>query len=114
MKSYKEVLSELLNKMKEDAPVNAVGDGSNVSLPLAVEPGVLKKKKKKPVMAFISRKIKEHNDNNNVMLKQVLDGLDKVDTFIDNMTEKQEVVFEDKKEKQRFVEKYKLRKVKKN
>jgi hypothetical protein len=44
----------------------------------------------------------------------VLDGIDKVDTFIDNMTEKQEVVFEDKKEKQRFVEKYNLRNVKKN
>jgi hypothetical protein len=27
--------------------------------------------------------VKENNDNNNVMLKQVLDGLDKVDTKID-------------------------------
>jgi len=29
------------------------------------------------------RKLKENNDNNNIMLKQVLDGIDKVEMKID-------------------------------
>jgi hypothetical protein len=32
---------------------------------------------------MLKRNIKENFDNNNVMLKQVLDSLDKVDTLID-------------------------------
>ena len=34
-------------KLAEDAPANAVGDGSNVALPPTHEPGILVKKKKK-------------------------------------------------------------------
>lgn len=106
MKKYKEVVEDIVNKMEEDAPANAVGDGSAVSLPPAVEPGVLKKKKKKPVMTFISRRIKENNDNNNIILKQILDGLDKVELKIDSLTEKQEIVVEEKKEHISFRKKY--------
>lgn len=97
--------------VKEDAPANAVGTGVNVSLPPAVEPGVLPKKKKKKgiVMGFISRKIKENNDNNNVILKQILDGLDKVDTAIDTLNQKkEEVKLVETKSKKSFREKYHL------
>ena len=38
--------------VEEDAPANAVGDGSGVALPPAVEPGVnVKKKKKDPILS---------------------------------------------------------------
>ena len=58
--------------VKEDAPVNNVGGGNiaGVGIGPAGEPG-------------IKRNINENIDNNNVLLKQVLDSLDKVDTFID-------------------------------
>jgi hypothetical protein len=70
---------------KEDAPVNNVGGGNiaGVGVGPAGEPGIKKKKKKTIVMSMLKRNIKENFDNNNVMLKQVLDSLDKVDTLID-------------------------------
>ena len=42
-KHYKEMMDEIINKIDEDAPANAVGTGANVALPPAVEPGVKKK-----------------------------------------------------------------------
>jgi hypothetical protein len=70
---------------KEDAPANNVGGGNiaGVGVGPAGEPGIKKKKKKTIVMSMLKRNIKENFDNNNVMLKQVLDSLDKVDTLID-------------------------------
>ena len=70
---------------KEDAPTNNVGGGNiaGVGVGPAGEPGIKKKKKKTIVMSMLKRNIKENFDNNNVMLKQVLDSLDKVDTLID-------------------------------
>jgi RNA polymerase sigma factor (sigma-70 family) len=70
---------------KEDAPINNVGGGNiaGVGVGPAGEPGIKKKKKKNIVMGMLKRNIKENFDNNNVMLKQVLDSLDKVDTLID-------------------------------
>ena len=71
--------------VQEDAPVNNVGGGNiaGVGVGPAGEPGIKKKKKKTIVMSMLKRNIKENFDNNNVMLKQVLDSLDKVDTLID-------------------------------
>ena len=70
---------------KEDAPANNVGGGNiaGVGVGPAGEPGIKKKKKKTIVMGILKRNIKDNFDNNNVMLKQVLDSLDKVDTLID-------------------------------
>ena len=45
-KHYKEMMDELINKIDEDAPANAVGDGSNVALPPKHEPGVKKNKRR--------------------------------------------------------------------
>jgi len=52
MKTFKEVAEDIVNKMEEDAPANAVGTGANVALPPAVEPGVKKKDddKRSPLM----------------------------------------------------------------
>ena len=47
MKSFKELAHDLVTKVDEDAPANAVGTGANVALPPTHEPGVKKKKKKK-------------------------------------------------------------------
>ena len=44
-KHYKEMMDELINKIDEDAPANAVGDGGNVALPPKHEPGVKNKRK---------------------------------------------------------------------
>jgi len=43
------------NCVPEEAPANAVGDGSNVAMPPAHEPGVHVKKKKKDVTSLLRR-----------------------------------------------------------
>ena len=99
---------------KEDAPANNVGGGNiaGVGIGPAGEPGIKKKKKKTIVMSMLKRNIKENFDNNNIVLKQVLDGLDKVDVVIDTMNNKKskiEIVTEDKKpSKKTFKERYKI------
>src|SRR5210317_1118499 len=101
--------------VSEDAPTNAVGTGANVALPPAVEPGVKKKDddKRDPLMfgkyKTFKRKISENTDNNNIMLKQVLDSIDKVETKIDekNGFVNAEVTVEPEKEYTTFRDKYK-------
>jgi len=117
---YKEFLrkhttEDIINKMEEDAPANAVGTGANVALPPAVEPGVKKKDddKKDPLMfgkyKTFKRKLKENNDNNNIMLKQVLDSIDRVEQKIDEKSgfEQAEVTVEAEDKYISFKEKYK-------
>jgi hypothetical protein len=102
---------------KEDAPINNVGGGNiaGVGVGPAGEPGIKKKKKKNIVMGMLKRNIKENFDNNNVMLKQVLDGLDKVETLIDfsntgTVAIPGVIVTEDKKpRKKSFKERYNVR-----
>ena len=55
---------------KEEAPANAVGDGSGVALPPAVEPGVRVKKKKNPVMGLLKRE-----DYNRVEVENVINKI---------------------------------------
>jgi len=102
---------------KEDAPANNVGGGNIAGLGVgaAGEPGIKKKKKKTIIISMLKRNIKENFDNNNVMLKQVLDSLDKVDTLIDfsntgTVAIPGVIVTEDKKpRKKSFKEKYNVR-----
>jgi len=110
MKNFKELAQDIVTRM-EDAPANAVGTGANVALPPAVEPGVKKKKKdmKSIIIGALKRKLKENNDNNNIMLKQVLDGIDKVEVKIDAMNGITNTVdVEVEKTKPTFKEKYKI------
>lgn len=101
--------------VQEDAPANNVGGGNiaGVGVGPAGEPGIMPKKKKKKtiIMGMLKRNIKENFDNNNVMLKQVLDGLDKVDTIIDlkNSVDKPNVILEKKEPRKSFKEKYNVR-----
>ena len=107
-KHYKEMIDEIINKMDEDAPANAVGTGANVALPPSHEPGVKKKKKDDVVMDF-KKRMTESDDNNNVVLKGILDKLDKIDESIDrlNGVQKNEIEFvEEEKEYKSFRDKY--------
>ena len=114
MKTFKEVAEDIVNKMEEDAPANAVGTGAKVALPPAVEPGVKKKDddKRSPLMfgkyKTFKRKLKENNDNNNIMLKQVLDSIDRLEDKIDekNGFKDAEVTVEAEKEYVSFKDKY--------
>jgi len=111
-KHYKEMIDEIINKMDEDAPANAVAHGGVDMNPT----GKKKKKDEVPaklmdvIMKRMSGKIKEDNDNNNVVLKGVLDKLDKLDEAIDKASgiEKKQVEFveETEKEVKGFRQKY--------
>ena len=108
MKSF----NEWKKKILEDAPVNNVGGGNiaGVGIGPAGEPGIKKKKKKTIVMGNIKRNVKENFDNNNVVLKQVLDGLDKVDVVIDIMNNpKTEIQVVKEQPKKSFKERYNVR-----
>jgi len=129
MKKYK----DWKQKIKEDgaagmmgsAPTNNAGGGNiaGIGVGPAGEPGVqpkdnitgqgfgLRKKKKNPVIGMLKRKVQENTDNNNVILKQVLDSLDKTDLFIDNMNspKQTEIKIVKEEKKKSFKEKYKLK-----
>ena len=85
-KHYKDMMDELINKIDEDAPTNAVGDGSKVALPPKHEPGVDKKKKKDVVLGTLRSKVLESDDNNNVVLKGVYSQLTKLENKIDEIS----------------------------
>jgi hypothetical protein len=100
--------------VQEDAPANSVGGGNiaGVGVGPAGEPGVMPgKKKKNPIMGMLKRKVQENNDNNNIVLKQVLDALDKTDLVIDNMNQPKQTEIKIIKEqpKKSFKEKYKIK-----
>jgi hypothetical protein len=130
MKKFK----EWKKKIKEDggaagmmgsAPANNAGSGNiaGIGVGPAGEPGVqpkdnitgqgfgLRKKKKNPVMGMLKRKVQENTDNNNIILKQVLDSLDKTDLFIDNMNapKQTEIKIVKEEKKKSFKEKYKIK-----
>ena len=95
----------------EDAPANAVGDGSNVALPPKHEPGVKKDKRKEidPLMYAkpLKRKIKESDDNNNVVLRGVIEKIENIEQALDEKVNgKTEFKIEDKEEYKTFKDKY--------
>jgi len=106
-KHYKDMMDELINKIDEDAPTNAVGDGGNVALPPKHEPGVDKKKKKNPILGTLRRKVQESDDNNNVVLKGVYSQLTKLENKIDEISGvvKEEITIETPVKKKTIKEK---------
>ena len=109
-KHYKDMMDELINKIDEDSPTNAVGDGSNVALPPKHEPGVDKKKKKNPVLGTLRRKVQESDDNNNVVLKGVYSQLTKLENKIDEISGvvKEEITIETPVKKKTIKEKARI------
>jgi hypothetical protein len=57
------------NCVPEEAPANAVGDGSNVAMPPAHEPGVNVKKKKKDLTKLLKREDYDRVELENVVNK---------------------------------------------
>ena len=101
-KHYKDMIDELINKMDEDAPANAVAHGG-----VDMNPTGKKVKKKddaedvlrRVIMKKMGNNVKENFDNNNVVLKGVNETLNKLEDKIDEKSgvKKEEVRIEKKK-----------------
>jgi hypothetical protein len=122
-KHYKEMMDEIINKIDEDAPTNAVAHGGvdmapNAKHPLTKSHNKYKKDNEKDteelmrrtIMKKFGAKIKENNDNNNVVLKGVLNTLDKLDEKVDELSGivKEEIRIEEEKTKPTIREKSKV------
>ena len=105
-KHYKQMVDEIINKMDEDAPTNAVAHGG-----VDMNPNGKKKKDvedvlKRVIMKKIGQSVKENSDNNNVVLRGINETLNKLEDKID---EKSGIVKEEikvVKEKQTFHDKF--------
>ena len=99
-KHYKDMIDELINKMDEDAPANAVAHGG-----VDMNPTGKKKKDdaedvlRRVIMKKMGNNVKENFDNNNVVLKGINETLNKLEDKIDekNGVKKEEVKIEKKK-----------------
>ena len=100
-KHYKDMIDEIINKMDEDAPANAVAHGG-----VDMNPTGKKVKKKdvedvlrRTIMKKLGANVKENFDNNNVVLKGINETLNKLEDKIDekNGVKKEEVKIEKKK-----------------
>ena len=100
-KHYKDMIDEIINKMDEDAPANAVAHGG-----VDMNPTGKKVKKKdvedvlrRTIMKKLGANVKENFDNNNVVLKGINETLNKLEDKIDekNGVKKEEVTIEKKK-----------------
>lgn len=65
--------------IEEDAPANAVGDGSAVAMPPAHEPGVHVKKKKKSIIGLLKRE-----DYNKVEVENLINKIESNQEIEDN------------------------------
>ncbi len=127
-KHYKDMMDEIINKMDEDAPANSVAGGGvdmapNAKHPLTKSHNKYQKKNKDAenvlrdlIMKRMSGNIKEHNDNNNVVLKGVLNTLDKLDEKVDKLSGivREEIKIVEEEDKKTLREKSKVWKVLKN
>jgi hypothetical protein len=106
-KHYKEMIDEIINKMDEDAPANAVAHGG-----VDMNPTGKKKKDdaedvlRRMIMKKMGQSVKENTDNNNVVLRGINETLNKLEDKID---EKSGIVKEEIKvveEKKTFHDKF--------
>ena len=90
-KHYKDMIDEIINKMDEDAPANAVAHGG-----VDMNPTGKKKKKndvgteadvedilRRTIMKKMGASVKENTDNNNVVLRGINETLNKLEDKID-------------------------------
>ena len=80
-------------EVKEDAPANAVGDGSGVALPPSVEPGVNVKKKKNTVLGLLKRedynRVEVENVINKITTNQEIED-NQIKPILNNIAKKKE------------------------
>ena len=105
------MIDEIINKMDEDAPANAVAHGGVDMAPNAKGRALKDKSKykddnekttdvlKRVIMKKMGNSVKENFDNNNVVLKGINETLNKLEDKIDekNGVKKEEVKIEKKK-----------------
>ena len=102
------MVDEIINKMDEDAPTNAVAHGGVDMNPTGKKKKDAEDVLKRMIMKKLGANVKENFDNNNVVLRGVNETLNKLEDKID---EKSGIVKEEVKvveEKQRFVDKFKV------
>ena len=102
------MVDEIINKMDEDAPANAVAHGGVDMNPTGKKKKDAEDVLKRMIMKKLGANVKENFDNNNVVLRGVNETLNKLEDKID---EKSGIVKEEVKvveEKQRFVDKFKV------
>lgn len=105
-KHYKEMIDEIINKMDEDAPTNAVAHGG-----VDMNPNGKKKKDvedvlKRVIMKKMGQSIKENSDNNNVVLRGINETLNKLEDKIDEKSGIVKKEIKVVKEKQTFHDKF--------
>jgi hypothetical protein len=107
-KHYKEMMDEIINKMVEDAPANAVAHGGVDMNPTGKK--TILTKKKEP-MKRIGDSIKENSDNNSTTLRGILNTLDKLEKKIDEVSGvvQEEIKITQPEEKKRFVDKFRVK-----
>ena len=113
-KHYKQMMDELINKIDEDAPANSVAGGGVDLNPTGarMSPSMQRRKKKQgdeqdKITKKISKMVKQNEDNNNVILKQVNESLSKVEDKSDEkLGLKEDVTIEETKEYKTFRDKY--------
>ena len=113
-KHYKDMIDELINKMDEDAPANSVAGGGvdmNPTGAKMMSPSIQRRKKRQgdeqeKIAKKISKMIKQNEDNNNVILKQVNESLSKVEDKSDEKLGLKQDVDIEEKEYKTFRDKY--------
>ena len=103
-KHYKEVVEDIVNKMNEEAPTNAVAHGGVDMNPTGKKSKLIKKKK--DILKRMGVNIKENLDNNNIVLRGVNETLNNLEDKIDDYSgvKKEEVKL--KPEKKTFSNKF--------
>ena len=102
------MIDELINKMDEDAPANAVAHGG-----VDMNPTGKKVKKKddaedvlrRTILKKMGANVKENHDNNNVVLRGINETLNRLEAKIDEKSGNDEEV-EIKQEKKTFHDKF--------
>ena len=108
------MIDEIINKMEEDAPANSVASGGVDMNPTGarMSPKMMKRKKEQgdeqdDITKKISKMVKANEDNNNVILQQVNNSLEKVETKLDEkIYGKSEIEVVEEPDYKTFKEKY--------
>ena len=101
---FKNKGKQIAASVKEDAPANAVGDGSAVAMPPAHEPGVHVKKKKKTILGLLKRE-----DYNRVELENVINKICSNQEIEENQIKPIVNNIKSKKEKGTYTEQFGMR-----
>ena len=101
---FKNKDKQIAASVEEDAPANAVGDGSAVAMPPAHEPGVSVKKKKKSVIGLLKRE-----DYNRVELENVINKICTNQEIEENQIKPIVNNLKSKKEKGTYTEQFGMR-----